>query len=133
MLRRSAALLALVAFASLAHGAEGGARMEQTLSLLQPLKAGGSAWLEVQVGPLAPGQRVRVTTSSGELIGAIAPFGPAQRGRSGVYSLPVPPDAIHDGALSVHVTVTQSNVPPRAPTPMEIQSLRLRASDKGGM
>jgi hypothetical protein len=126
MLCRSAALLALVA--SLAQAADG-AGMEQTLTLPQPLKAGASAWLEVQVGPLTSGQRVRITTSTGKLIGTIAPFGPAQRARSGVYSLPVPPDTIQEGALSVRLTVTQSNIPPRAPTPMEVQSLRLRASD----
>jgi hypothetical protein len=103
--------------------------MEQTLALPHSLKAGASALLQVQVGPLAPGQRVRVTTSSGELIGAIAPFGPAQRARSGVYWLPVPPDAIHDGALSVRVSVTQSDAPPRAPTATEVQSLRLLAPD----
>jgi hypothetical protein len=103
--------------------------MEQTLTLPHPLKAGANAWLEVQVGPLAPGQRVRVTTLAGEAIGTIAPFGPAERRQSGVYSLPVPPDAIHDGALSVRVTVTQSNAPPRTPTATEVQSLRLIAPD----
>jgi hypothetical protein len=125
-MRRFAVLLALVA--SLPYGAEG-AGMEQTLTLPHPLKPGANAWLEVRVGPLAPGQRVRVTTSSGELIGAIAPFGPAQRRQSGVYSLPVPADAIHDGVLSVNVAVTQSSSPPRAPTATEVQSLRLLASD----
>jgi len=34
------------------------------------------------VGPLAPGQRVRATTSSAELIGTNGPFGPAQRERA---------------------------------------------------
>ena len=103
--------------------------MEQTLTLPQPMKAGANAWLEVQVGPLAPGQRVRVTTLTGEPIGTIAPFGPPQRGRPGVYSLPVPPDAIHDGALSVRVVVTQLNAPPRAPTAAEVESLRLLSPD----
>jgi hypothetical protein len=126
-LRRSLILLALVA--SLAYGAEGGAWMEQTLTLPHPLKPGARAWLEVQVGPLAAGERVRVTTLAGEPIGAISPFGPAQRRQSGVYSLPVPPDAIHDGALSVRVTVVQSNAPSRAPTATEVQSLQLRATD----
>jgi hypothetical protein len=101
--------------------------MERTLTLPQPLAAGANAWLEVQVGPLAPGQRVRVTTQAGELLGAISPFGQAERQRAGVYSLPIPADAIHDGALSVVVTITQANGPPRAPTPAEVQSLKLQA------
>jgi hypothetical protein len=103
--------------------------MEQTLTLSHPLKAGASPWLEVRVGPLTAGQRVRITTLGGELIGTIAPFGPAERQGGGVYSLPVPPDAIHGGALSLRVTVTQSNVPPRAPNATEVQSLRLLAPD----
>jgi len=59
--------------------------MERTLTLPQPLAVGANAWLEVQVGPLAPGQRVRVTTQAGELLGAISPFGQAERQRAGVY------------------------------------------------
>jgi hypothetical protein len=99
--------------------------MEQTLTLPHPLAPGARAWLEVQVGALAPGQRVRVTTLAGEPIGTIAPFGPAERRQSGVYSLPVPPDALHDGVLSVRVTVIQSNAAPRAPAATEVESLRL--------
>lgn len=106
--------------------------MEQTLTLPHPLKAGASAWLQVQVGTLAAGQRVRVTTLAGEPIGTISPFGPAQRQGGGIYSLPVPPDAIRDGALTVRVTVTQSNAPPRAPTATELESLKLLAGDNDG-
>lgn len=101
--------------------------MERTLTLPHSLDAGANAWLEVQVGPLAPGQRVRVTTPTGELLGAISPFGTAERRHAGVYSLPVPQDAIHAGALSVIVTITEANTPPRAPTPAEVQSLKLLA------
>lgn len=125
-MRRSAVLLALVA--SLAYGG-GDSGMEQSLTLPHPLKAGASAFLEVQLGPLAPGERVRVTTLSGEPLGTISPFGPAARQSGGVYTLPVPSDAIHDGALSVRLTVTQSNAPPRAPAATEVQGVRLRAPD----
>ena len=103
--------------------------MERTLTLPHPLKAGANAWLEVRVGALAPGERVRVTTVSGELLGAIAPFGPGERRQGGVYTLPLPADSIHDGTLSVRVSVTQSNAPPRAPAATEVQSLILRAPD----
>jgi hypothetical protein len=120
--------IALTFAASIAYGAEEPG-MERTLTLPHPLGPGAAAWLEVKVGPLAPGQRVRVTTRDGALLGAIAPFGRAERQQAGVYSLPVPPDAIHDGALSVVVTVTQGNEPPRAPTLAEVQSLTLLPSD----
>jgi hypothetical protein len=103
--------------------------MERTLTLPHPLKPGANAYLEVQVGPLAPGQRVRVTTQSGEPIGTIAPFGPAARGHAGAYSLPVPPNAITDGTLSLRVTVTRPSAPDRAPTETEVKGLRLLAPD----
>jgi hypothetical protein len=99
--------------------------MERTLMLPHSLAPGANAWLEVRVGPLAPGERVRVTTHAGELLGAISPFGRAERQQAGIYSLPVPPDAIHDDALSVVVTITEANKPPRAPTLAEVQSLKL--------
>ncbi|MGV7219389.1 hypothetical protein [Bradyrhizobium sp. UFLA05-112] len=101
--------------------------MERTLTLPHSLAPGAIAWIEVQVGPLAPGQRVRVTTQAGELLGAISPFGPGERQNAGIYSLPVPPDAIHDDNLSVVVTITEANKPPRAPNPAEVKSLKLLA------
>lgn len=103
--------------------------MERTLTLPHALGPGAIAWLEVRVGPLSPGQRVRVTTPAGELLGAISPFGRAQRQSSGVYSLPIPASAIHGNSLSVVVTITESDNPPRAPTSMEVQSLRLQPSN----
>ena len=90
--------------------------MERTLTLPHPLAPGAIAWLQVQVGPLAPGQRVRVTTRSGELLGAVSPFGPGARQQSGIYSLAIPPGTIRDDALAVVVTITDANNPPRAPT-----------------
>jgi hypothetical protein len=114
--------------ASAAYGAEQ-AGMKQTLTLPQALAPGTTAWLEVQVGSLAPGQRVRVTTQDGALIGTISPFGRAQRESSGVHALPVPPDAIHAGALSVVVTIVEGSDPPRTPTSAEVQRLRLSPSN----
>ena len=121
-------LFVLTLAASIAYGAEERG-MERTLTLPHSLAPGAIAWLEVQVGPLAPGQRVRVTTRAGESLGAISPFGRAERQQAGTYSLPVPPDAIHDDTLSVVVTITEANKPPRAPTPTEVQSLKLLAPD----
>jgi hypothetical protein len=113
---------------SLAYGAEQG-EMERTLTLPHSLAPGANAWLEVQVGPLAPGQRVRITTEAGELLGAISPFGRAERQQAGTYSLPVPSDAIRNDTLSVIVTVTEAHKPSRAPTPAEVRSLKLLAPD----
>jgi hypothetical protein len=104
--------------------------MERTLTLPYPLAPGAIAWLQVEVGPLAPGQRVRVTTKAGELLGAIAPFGPRERQLAGLHSLPVPAAAIQDGSLSVVVTITEGSNSSRAPTPEEVRNLELLTSDK---
>ena len=120
--------IALMLAATAAYGAEREG-MEQTLTLPHALRPGATAWLQVQVGPLAPGQRVRVTTQGGELLGTIAPLGRAQRQSSGTYALPVPPGAIHADALSVVVTIVEGSNPPRAPTPAEVQSLKLSPSN----
>ena len=114
--------------ASVAWGAEQ-AGLERTLTLPHALAPGGIAWLQVEVGPLAPGQRVRVTTRDGEQIGAVAPFGAGERRLGGRYPLPVPAAAIHDGALSVVVTITDANGSSRTPTPEEVRSLTLQTSD----
>lgn len=120
--------IVLLLAASVAWGAEQ-AGLERTLTLPHALAPGGIAWLQVEVGPLAPGQRVRVTTRDGESIGAVAPFGAGERRLGGRYPLPVPAAAIHDGALSVVVTITDANGSPRAPTPEEVRSLTLQTSD----
>jgi hypothetical protein len=125
-MRRAAILLPLLA--SLAYGAEG-TYIEQRLVLSRPLPPGGSAFLEVRVGPLAAGQRVRVTTSTGEPLGTVSPFGQVARESGGVYSLPVPSDAIRNDVLSVRITLLDGNKPPRAPTAAEVQSLKVMTQD----
>lgn len=99
--------------------------MERRLTLPHPLAPGETAWLKVQVGPLAPGQRIRVTASGGAVLGAVVPFGPGARRAGATYTVPVPTDAIHDAALMVEVMLIEANRPPRDPTAAEVPSVTL--------
>jgi hypothetical protein len=96
-----------------------------TLVLPHPLRAGETAWIEVQVGPISRGQEIDVATTSGQELGVISPFGVRAGQDAGTYTLPVPGDAIHDGRVSVRLTITQFGRPPRAPTAQEVRSVKL--------
>jgi hypothetical protein len=120
---RGAALIPVL-LATSAVAAEGRG-MEMTFQLPRPLDEAATATLEVRVGPLAPGQKVSVTTPTGELIGTISPFGAKAREHAAVYTLPVPREAFRAGTLATRVTITEGKLPPRAPTAAEVQSLKL--------
>ena len=104
--------------------------MERRLDLPHPLAPGSGAFLEIQVGALAPGQRLRVLSMNGAVIGTVAPFGPAARRAVGTYTIPVSPDLIHDGKLFFTVSLVESSRPARDPTTMELRSVSLQVSDK---
>jgi hypothetical protein len=126
-MRPAAAALAL--FTLLAQS-ENPAPDEMTLALPHPLRAGESAWIEVQVGPIGRGREIDVTTAAGQELGVISPIGVRTGQNAGTYTLPVPGlpvpgDTIRDGRVSVRLTITQSGEPPRAPTTQEVRSVRL--------
>jgi hypothetical protein len=72
-----------------------------TLALSQPLHAGQTVWLECKLGAVPAGRRVAVTTASGHLLGALSPHGIRTGQAGGTYVLPVPPEEIVDGRLTV--------------------------------
>ena len=123
-MRPIATLFALVALLAQSTNA---AADDITLALPHPLAAGEIAWLEVQVGPIARGQEIDVTSAAGQELGTISPFGVRSGHGAGTYTLPVPGDAIRDGRVSVRLTITQFGAPPRAPTAQEVRSVKLIA------
>lgn len=133
MTRRAAALalLALLAPNGLAAdaAAQSGdvtAARETTLTVPHPLRAGEAAAVELQFGSLGRGRVVTVTTADGRPLGTVSPFGARPGQPGGTYTLPVPPDAIRDGKLTVRLTISQGGGgPPRAPTAEEVPSVRL--------
>jgi hypothetical protein len=126
-MRPAAAALALLVLLMqiLAQTATVALAQDITLVLPHPLRAGETAWIEVQVGPISRGRVINVTTSSGQPLGTISPFGVRMGQDAGTYALPVPADAIRDGRVSARLTISQSGAPPRAPTAQEVRSVKL--------
>jgi hypothetical protein len=118
-MRVAAAVMTILALE--AHAAEG----DKTLALPRPLQAGEVAVIEVEVGTLARGQEIHITTASGRELGVISPFGVRSGQEAGIYPLPVPPDAIAGRHLNVHVTVIGNGAQPRAPTPQEVRRVKV--------
>jgi len=108
-----------------AQGSDVQAR-ETTLTLAHPLRAGEAAAVEVQLGALGRGRVVTVTTADGRPLGTVSPFGARAGQPGGTYTLPVPPDAIRDGKLTVRLTISPGGGgPARAPTADEVPSVKL--------
>jgi len=112
-------------FAALAEPGLNVSAQEMTLALPHPLGPGDIAWLQVQVGAIGRGQEIDVTTDTGRMLGTISPFGVRSGQAAGTYAVPVPADAIHDGRLSVRLTISQAGTAPRTPTAEELRSVKL--------
>lgn len=79
--------------------------------------------LAVQVGVLARGSAINVTTAAGILLGKISPFGNRPGEPVGTYRLKLPPDAIRDGRIVVSLSVSRFGEPARAPTADEVRGI----------
>jgi hypothetical protein len=85
---------------------------------------GEAVWLEIGAGNFTRG-KIRVTTRDGQLIGTVASFG-TQRSPGGVtYKLPLPQSAIVNGHVELSLEIDQPGVPPHAPKPGEVESVKL--------
>jgi len=124
------ALIKLALVALLLAQAEAG-RVE-TLALPHALRAGESAWLEVQVGAVTHGTEIEVATTSGRLLGVISPYANRSGNEAGTYTLPLPADTISDNHIAVRLLLKHYQSQ-RAPTLKEVRSVRVRitsADDK---
>jgi hypothetical protein len=123
MLRPVAAVLGLLAILVLGGGIA--VAQERTLPLPPTFRAGETAWIEVEVGPVGR-REVTIATASGRIIGVISPFGPRAGETAGVYALPLPAEAIADGQVTIRLTITQTGGPARAPTEQEVPRVTVR-------
>ena len=82
-----------------------------------------SVELAVTTGALPRGARLALSTESGEILGAVAPYAPGSR--STTATVPVPRSAIVDGRLRLRVEVLEPGAAPRPPRPGEVQRLEL--------
>ena len=125
-MRLAAAAFALVVL--LAQKNDAASAHVMTLTLPHPIRAGETAWIEVRVGPIRRGQEIEVTTVSGRELGVISPFAVRSGKEAGTYTLPLPRDAVRNGRVTVRLTITQPNGPPRAVTSQDVRSVNVFVS-----
>jgi hypothetical protein len=118
---RSAAAIVFAVLTLEAHAAES----EKTLMLPHALQTGQIAVIQVQVGKIARGQEIHITTAAGRELGVISPFGVRSGHAAGTYPIPVPADAVAGQQLTVHVSVTGNGTQPHAPTAQEVRSIEV--------
>ncbi len=95
-----------------------------TLALPHSLRKGDTAWLLIEVGVVGHDQ-IQLTTQDGRTLGTISPFAIRSGQPAGIYTVPVPVEALADGHLALRLSVVSSDHARRAPTAKEIQSVRL--------
>ena len=105
------------------------AAQDMTLTLPQPLRAGDTAYIEVKLGVIGPGQEIEITTPGGRTLGVISPHGIRAGNAAGTYTLPLPADAICHGRIAVTLKVTRSDAKARMPTADEVRGVRIVVSE----
>lgn len=121
-------LAAFALLVLLTQNAHADAAGDVILVLPHPLHAGESASVVLQVGAIARGQEIDVTTGSGRALGTISPLGIRTGQAAGIYTLPLPDDAFQDGRVSLRLSMTQFGAPPRPPTIEEVRRVTLTIS-----
>ena len=125
MVKASPIAAVALAFAGLspAHAEAVATSRAVELALPRAVSANEAIDLEVQTGVLPRGTEIEVTTPSGERIGTISPFAVRSGHAAGTYTLPLKASDIHDGRVTVRLTVIQYGMPERAPTADEVPNV----------
>lgn len=116
---------AFVCLALLARQADAAEARHLTLTLPRALGPGETAFANVELGLLARGLEIEVTTAAGQELGVISPHGVRAGQEAGTYALPIPPDAIVKGRVALRLSVNQFGHT-RAPTAKEVKSVRVK-------
>jgi hypothetical protein len=118
----SAAFVCVALLAQQVGAAEG---RDVTVTLSRALQPGETAFAEVQLGLLARGLEIEITTAAGRKLGVISPHGIRAGQEAGTYTLPIPSDAIVKGQVALRLSLNQFGRT-RAPTAQEVKSVRLK-------
>jgi hypothetical protein len=116
----AAALLSLALLAQ-AAGADGTRTMTLTLPVTSA-QPGRIAFLSVKLGVLPAGGEIDVTGPEGQMLGSLSPFALHAGTEAGTYALPVPAGYVHDGRITVHLSLRAGGTS-RAPTDQEVKSV----------
>jgi hypothetical protein len=112
----------------LATGASASAQPQQeSVELILPRPAADreAVRLQISVGELARGARLRVSTGNGVLLGTVSPFGVRRGQAAGSYTLPLPATAIVNGRVELRLEVEEPGAVARAPKPGEVEGVTL--------
>ena len=120
---------AVIALAMLFAQCGRAAAQDMTLTLPQPFDAGDSAYIEVQVGVIGPGHEIEVRTADGRMLGVISPHGIRAGRAAGVYTLPLPADAICNDRVGITLMITRSDAAARVPDAEEVRGVRVVVND----
>lgn len=120
---------AVIALAMLFAQCGGAAAQDMTLTLPQPFDAGDSAYIEVQVGVIGPGHEIEVKAADGRVLGVISPHGIRAGRAAGVYTLPLPADAICNDRVGITLMITRSDAAARVPDVDEVRGVRVVVND----
>ncbi len=116
---------AAFAFALLFAQCGRAAAQDMTLTLPKPLHSDETAYIEVQLGVIGPGQEIEITTPGGRTLGVISPHGIRAGNAAGTYTLPLPANAICHDRVAIKLMITRSDAAPRTPTADEVRGVRV--------
>ncbi len=94
-----------------------------TLTPLRRPAPGDRIMLVVTLGPIGR-QQVEILDGEGRLLGSLSPFGPTAAASGGTYFVPVQPDRLRDGTLTIAFALVAGGVR-RAPQPGDIPAVDL--------
>lgn len=97
----------------------------RTLTLPHALDAADSVYLEVRLGALAGGQEIELSTDNGRRLGVISPHGIRPGRDAGIYTVPLPADAIRDGRVRIRLITTPAGGTARDANADEVREVRL--------
>jgi hypothetical protein len=99
------------------------------LTLPRPVSSNERVWVEVRTRRLPEGAEIRVTAPDGTLFGTVSPYGAPgtlrHEAATATYTIPLPRNAIVDDHVALCLEVDEPDKPPRAPWPVEMESLNL--------
>ena len=82
--------------------------------------------VELKLGVLERGAKIRVETASGKMLGVVAPYGIRAGEEAGTYTVPVPAEEVSDNRVSLRISLDKHSRGKRAPTEQELRSVKLR-------
>jgi hypothetical protein len=99
------------------------------LTLPRPVSSNERVWIEVRTRTLSEGAEIRVTAPDGTLFGTVSPYGApgtlSHEAAAATYTIPLPRNAIVGDHVALCLKVDEPGKPPRAPWPVEVESLNL--------